>query len=78
MTVTGALSSFRELGEMSPHERASLAAPEVATPTANSGCEDGHSGKEDRGGCRSTLQCSSRRVLFCVTKILTCALTSHY
>ena len=39
MTVIGALSSFRELGEMSLHKRASILEPAAAGSTHDSSCE---------------------------------------
>ena len=39
MTVIGALSSFRELGEMSPHKRASILEPAAAGSIHDSSCD---------------------------------------
>jgi hypothetical protein len=39
MTVIGALSSFRELGEMSPHKRAGILEPAAAGSIHDSGCD---------------------------------------
>jgi hypothetical protein len=39
MTVIGALSSFRELGEVSPHKRASILEPDAAGSLHDSSCD---------------------------------------
>jgi hypothetical protein len=39
MSLIGALSSFRELGEMSPHKRASILEPAAAGSTHDSTCD---------------------------------------
>jgi hypothetical protein len=45
MTVIGALSSFREPGEISPHKRASSDQPLLVNPNCNHSSEpDWHSG----------------------------------
>jgi len=39
MSLIGALSSFRELGEMSPHKRASILEPAAAGSIHDSSCD---------------------------------------